>query len=137
MKTTKHIESLANKWFEYNLKNFSYYTESDREYSVRSFKRQLNNIKNAMLKGTFYAGVESVSASGMSRIIKLAYIKNNRLNHINQDFLLKLAACDKNGRISGCGMDMLFHAQYTLFHNLHSDYKKAHYQKRMKQYNNL
>tara|TARA_A100001201_G_scaffold4020_4_gene8577 strand:+ start:6585 stop:6806 length:222 start_codon:yes stop_codon:yes gene_type:complete len=73
----------------------------------------------------------------MSRKITLAYIHKNKLYKITDEKILSLAGCNKNGTISGCGMDMLFHAQYTLYHNLHKSYKQAHYQKRMKQYNNL
>lgn len=137
MKTTKHIEKLAEKWFNHDLKKYSFMNDSDRDYYLKNNARRLTDIKKALLKGNFYIGVQSVSSSGMSRVLKLAYIKNNRLHTINDQFLLKLAGCDKNGRIGGCGMDMCFHAQYTLFHNLHDSYKKAHYQKRMTSYNNL
>ena len=118
-------------------KNDSYTKENDREWMVDAKANQLNNIKEALLKGRFYVGVNTVSSSGMSRTLSLAYIKNNQLVHITDPEILKLAGCDKNGRISGCGMDMCFHAQYTLFQNLHSNYKQAHYQKRMADYRSL
>lgn len=138
MKITKHILKLAEATAREEIKGYHRYTEeNDLEWLKNSYAAQLNNIKEALLKGRFYAGVIKRSASGMSRTIKLAYIKNNRLYTIHNPNFLKLAGCDKNGRIGGCGMDMLFHAQYTLFHNLHSNYKQAHYQKRMPQYNNL
>ena len=98
---------------------------------------ELLNIKQALLKGRFYIGVISVSNSGMSRRVKLAYIKNNTLYAIRHPKILKLAGCNEDGRISGCGMDMLFAAQYNLFHSLHKNYKQAHYQRRMKRYNEL
>jgi len=97
----------------------------------------LTRIKNALIKGNYYTRVTSVSKSGMSRTIELAYIYKNKLRKIRDEQILSLAGVSKNGRISGCGMDMLFHAQYTLFNNLHKSYKQAHYQKRMAQYNNL
>ena len=107
---------------------------SETEY-IGYYYSELLRIKNALLKGNFYAGVKSVSRSGMSRIIKLGYTYKNKLISIRDPKILALACCDKNGRISGCGMDMLFHAQYTLFHNLHANYKRARYQTRMKNYN--
>jgi hypothetical protein len=107
-----------------------------REMSKDYILQELTRIKNALLKGKFYAGVVSVSRSGMSRKIKLAYVYKNELITIRDPKILKLAGVSSNGSISGCGMDMLFHAQYTLFHNLHRNYKRANYQNRLKPYNN-
>ena len=109
---------------------------SETDY-IGYYYSELLRIKNALLKGNFYAGVQSVSKSGMSRIIKLGYTYKNKFRSIRDPKILALACCDKNGRISGCGMDMLFHAQYSLFHNLHSNYKRANYSKRMKTYNQI
>jgi len=121
MKKDIHIYNLAKSMSETDYIGY-YYSE-------------LLRIKNALLKGNFYAGVQSVSKSGTSRIIKLGYTYKNKLISIRDPKILALACCDKNGKISGCGMDMLFHAQYTLFHNLHANYKRARYQTRMKNYN--
>jgi hypothetical protein len=129
MKTTKHIKKLAQ---EITKNEELQYIEHSKEYILK----ELTKIKNALLKGRFYAGVVSVSRSGMSRKIKLAYIYKNKLITIRDPKLLKLAGVSPKGNISGCGMDMLFHAQYTLFHNLHTNYKKANYQNRLKPYKN-
>ena len=103
--------------------------------SIKHYYTQLTKIKNALLNGRFYAGVKSVSSSGMSRIITIAYIYKNKLHTIRDPQITALACMDKKGRIGGCGMDMLFHAQYTLFNKLHRSYKEAKYQNRMKDYN--
>ena len=137
MKTTKHIKKLANALATEDLKASDYWTEEQRPQLAKWRIEELTRIKNALLKGRFYAGVDSVSRSGMSRIIRLAYIHKNKLHTIRDEEILSLAGVNKKGRIAGCGMDMLFHAQYTLFQNLHKSYKQAHYQKRMPQYNNL
>ena len=129
MNTTKHIEKLSE---ELTKNEKSQYRETSKDYILQ----ELTKIKNALLKGRFYAGVVSVSRSGMSRKIKLAYIYKNKLITIRDPKLLKLAGVSPKGSISGCGMDMLFHAQYTLFHNLHTNYKKANYQNRLKPYKN-
>ena len=109
------------------------YFKDSKSYYLTQFKQ----ILKAMTNGRFYAGVDSVSRSGMSRKIKLGYIIRNKLFWIRNPLILKLAGVDKNGRISGCGMDMLFQAQYCLFHALHKSYKQAKYQTRMKTYNAL
>jgi hypothetical protein len=129
MKTTKHIKELSR---ELTKNEEPQYRETSKDYILQ----ELTRIKNSLLNGRFYAGVVSVSRSGMSRKIKLAYVYKNELRTIRDPQILKLAGVNKNGSISGCGMDMLFHAQYTLFHNLHTNYKKANYQNRLKPYKN-
>tara|TARA_R100000231_G_scaffold26276_3_gene23809 strand:- start:8288 stop:8695 length:408 start_codon:yes stop_codon:yes gene_type:complete len=134
---TKRILSLAEADAKQTIKESSFWTEKDLNKLTQWNSEELTRIKNALLRGRFYCGVDSVSKSGMSRKIRLAYIYKNKLRKITDPYILKLAGCDKNGRISGCGMDMLFKAQYNLFQNLHRSYKEAHYQKRMPSYNNL
>lgn len=108
----------------------------DLECRARSewLYRELTQIKNAMLNGRFYIRVESVSRTGMSRVVSMAYIHQNKLIHIHQKAILGLAGCDKNGRIGGCGMDMLFAAQYNLFASLCPNHR---YQDSMRRYNEL
>lgn len=137
MKTTKHIKKLSQAIAKQEIKESNFWKDKDLNQLTDWKVKELTRIKNALLKGRFYAGVKSVSNSGMSRKIELAYIYNNKLFKIRDKEVLSLAGVSKNGRISGCGMDMLFHAQYTLFQNLHRTYKQAHYQKRMLNYNNL
>jgi hypothetical protein len=129
MEKNKHIYKLAKSMSNSRSKYL------DNDNYIGYYYSELLRIKNALLKGNFYAGVQSVSKSGMSRVIKLGYIYKNKFRSINDPQILALACCDRNGRISGCGMDMLFHAQYTLFNNLHSSYKRANYSTRMKRYN--
>lgn len=146
----KHAEKFANAELNEHLKFYrehiptSYDKESTPEAkdqylkdSSKYYGAELTRIKKALLNGRFYAGVKSVSKSGMSRTITLAYVYKNKLHTIRDKNILALAGVSENGRIGGCGMDMLFHAQYTLFNNLHRSYKEANYSKRLKQYNNL
>ena len=127
MKKTKHITELATKLHEQDCKDTNYPT------GIETYEFTLNNLKSALLDGRYYTRVESVASSGMSRTIKIGYIKNNRFYNVCDDQILRLAGCDKNGRISGCGMDMLFAAQYNLFQALCPRHR---YQDAMKQYNN-
>ena len=137
MKTTKHIKKIAFAMAKKDIKKSNFWTDKDIDRLTEWNAETLTKIKNALLNGNFYAGVKNVSSSGMSRKIKLAYIYKNKLYKITDEQILSLAGCSKDGKISGCGMDMFFHAQYTLFQNLHKTYKQAHYQKRMARYNNL
>ena len=127
----KHLPDMYDR--EKSEENQQRYFKDSQNYYLAQFKQ----ILKAMKSGRFYAGVESVSRSGMSRKIKLGYVIKNKLFHIQNPLILALAGVDKNGRISGCGMDMLYHAQYCLFHALHKSYKQAKYQTRMKTYNAL
>ena len=153
MKSTKHIKQLAEKLTKEDLQehlNFyrqnishAYEKENTEERKNQFFNTtykerltQLNDIKKALYNGSFYMRVVSVSKSGMSRKIQFAYIKKNKLITIVDKKILSLSACSKDGRVYGCGMDMLFHSQYTLFINLHKSYKKANYTKNLKQYLN-
>jgi len=137
MKTTKRIKDLSLAMAKEDIKKANFWKEKDLDQLTKWNAETLTKIKNALLNGRFYASVQSVSRSGMSRTIKLGYIYKNRMHIIKDKFILSLAGCNAKGSISGCGMDMLFHAQYNLFINLHNNYKEAHYQKRMKQYNNF
>tara|TARA_R100000388_G_scaffold31667_4_gene24793 strand:+ start:914 stop:1327 length:414 start_codon:yes stop_codon:yes gene_type:complete len=137
MKTTKRIKNLSLAMAEEEIKKSGFWTDKEKDQLTKWNAEILTNIKNALLKGRFYASVVSVSKSGMSRKIKLGYIYKNKLHIIRDKQILSLAGVNANGSISGCGMDMLFQAQYNLFINLHNNYKEAHYQKRMQQYNNF
>lgn len=81
---------------------------------------------------TVYTVLRSVARSGMSRHIDLYVIRNNEPRWITR------LACKATGvmhfderkdcaRISGCGMDMGFHAVYSLSHVLHSPADRAGY----------
>jgi len=98
---------------------------------TNSVETMLARILAAMKDGRYYTRVESVSKSGMSRVISIGWIENNQMCHA-PDYVYRLAGCDKNNRIGGCGMDMLFAAQYNLFTTLAT--KRTPYQKHMKSY---
>ena len=102
--------------------------------SAEVLYKVLIDLKQALLKGNYYTMVTSVARSGMSRIIIIGYIKNNKWHRITTPTILNLAAVDKNGRIHGCGMDMLFVAQYNLFIKLCPNHR---YQNSMPNYKSL
>jgi len=133
MKTTKHIIKLAAAQAKKDIKESTYYSDQDLDWLTENNAKHFTEVKEALLKGRYYTCVTSVSSSGMSRTIKIKYIKNNRLNHVSCD-LYEIAGCDSSHRIKGCGMDMLFQAQYNIFTALCPN---MNYTKKMKQYNNL
>ena len=114
---TAHAKKKKNTWF-------------DADYCRSS----LLLLREGLLTGNYWTAVRSVSASGMSRIIVVSVLANNEFFTITQPEILDLASIDKNGRISGCGMDMLFAAQHSFFHFLCPD---KDYTKEMPRYRDL
>lgn len=131
--TMKHLNALAEQMTKNDFKQYNWMKEENRQAYFDSNLKELKAVRKALLSGRYYTGVESVASSGMSRIIKIAYIADNKLHGVGDD-IYKLAGCDKNHRISGCGMDMLFAAQYNLFRALCPEMR---YQNKMQRYNSL
>lgn len=88
--------------------------KSDQYISEEYAERVLTEVLEALKEGRYYTSVVSVAKSGMSRVIKIAYVKDDELNKAPH-FVYKLAGTNNAHRISGCGMDMLFAAQYNLW----------------------
>ena len=109
----KHLTAIATEQVKIDSKRYEFIANSPDAW-IESNLNELYKVRNALLKGNYYTRVDSVSKSGMSRTIVIKYIKDNEL-HCCSDLIYKLAGCDKNNRIGGCGMDMLFTAQYNLF----------------------
>jgi hypothetical protein len=102
------------------------YFTSKKDYTTLSDweKQHIKYTYNAIIKGAIIADVVSVSKSGISRRIKFYYIKDNKIvratNAIN--FLLNKGykyIHNEGLRVSGCGMDMIFHTLYNCI-----EYKK-------------
>lgn len=72
-----------------------------------------NELATAINEGRIVANVTSVARSGMSRKIKFALIKDNRLYPCTHNFAealgYKLTDRDEI-RVTGCGMNMIFWA---------------------------
>ena len=132
MKAPKYIKAIAQAHTEQDAKEYSFIAENMDSW-IESNIRELLNVKEAILKGRIYLGVESVSRSGMSRTIKIRYIKDNKLHNVT-DMIYSLAGCNSKRRIDGCGMDMLFQAQYNLFQALCPNHD---YRDDMPRYNEL
>lgn len=124
--TTKNTAILAdleaNKEFQKNLKKLSHHTSE-------SFLRDARQYVKAIKEGRMICTIGSVSSSGMSRTMKFVScekgIKGGR-NWYSNYFCLFVAlgftesrAKDHYFSIGGCGMDMVFHTNYTIIHRLH------------------
>ena len=74
---------------------------------------------------TVYTTVTHVSRSGMSRNIKVTFIKDNEPLHLSWSVAHALGwSMDKDRntvKVSGCGMDMGFHLVYCLSYALFPD----------------
>lgn len=88
------------------------------KYQIESAKRLLPAVRRALKKNAIYATVHKVSKSGMSRTISLYIVHKNKIVCLNWafgDIFGDSITKDREVRINGCGMDMLFEANYRLF----------------------
>jgi len=103
---------------------------------------QLDNVFFVFLGGCYSFGVIYKArktalyavVGDVGRLLLESLPSSKLLNNGAPCFIYKLAGCDKNRRISGCGMDMLFAAQYNLFRALCPGKR---YQDSMARYNSL
>lgn len=98
-----------------NLKKF------DIEESI--FINQAERYISAITDGRMCCVINSVSKSGMSRTMKfIECSKSDTRYHFMQFYALfkVLGFSNKEDyfRINGCGMDMVFHTNYTIIRNL-------------------
>lgn len=118
-KIKENIDS--NKEISKRLKNESYYNQ---DQFINDAKRYIKALK----EGRMICSIDKVSASGMSRTIKFLSCEKRSidksyiyLNYFAFFCTLAFSPADKNShyfRISGCGMDMIFHTNYTIIHTL-------------------
>lgn len=114
----KNIE--ANKEIQKNLKKLNYY---DADQFIKDCKTYIKAIKERRM----LCIIKSVSNTGMSRVIKFSspqkstdgkfYYRNYNCLFITLGYS---EAKNQDGfRINGCGMDMIFHTNYCIIHNIH------------------
>ena len=112
-----------------NEKTLNKALQNEKYYNVLSFINDAERYIDAIKEGRVICSIGSVSSSGMSRTIKfLACTKNmQRKNYQYLNFfamfrVLGYTPAGKYGdyfRINGCGMDMIFHTNYSIIHKLH------------------
>ena len=101
---------------------------SQNYYSIESFIKDAQRYIKAIEERRMICNILSVSSSGMSRTIKFLSCEKNKNNkefyfsNYNQFFNVlgytKSRSNDFAFTISGCGMDMIFHTNYTNIHRL-------------------
>ena len=111
----------------------TYNKKQDNEYmkvSMESFIKEAKRYVKAIKEHRMICNIGKVSSSGMSRNIKFlemakckTYDKKTRygLSNFYQFFNVMQYTPVKDSdyfRIGGCGMDMIFHTNYTIIHNL-------------------
>jgi len=113
----KAIES--NKEIQKGIKKLSHFSNED-------FYNNAERYINAVRENRVICSIGSVSRSGMSRTMKFmeCSMGENRANWYNFHALfLALGFSVSRSQndyftISGCGMDMVFHTNYTIIHQL-------------------
>jgi len=121
MKTTITNNIAANKELTKGINKVTY-------YSVEQFISDAERYTRAIKENRVICNIGSVSRSGMSRTIKFVECgkptnEGERFNYYN--FYAFMSALGFTRRkdsdyftISGCGMDMIFHTNYTIIHRL-------------------
>jgi hypothetical protein len=113
--------------------NKELYSAIIKQYSVDTFMDDCKRYISAIKQGRIICNIESVSRSGMSRNIKFLECAKTRSGFRYLQFWSFFKALGftetpsrNNGwgrsetfRIHGCGMDMIFHTNYTIIHKLH------------------
>lgn len=111
-----------------NDKTIMKFVNNNSFYSVETFIQQAERYIKAIEQGRMINSIGSVSKSGMSRTIK--FIECNKSKNSNHHNFLNFfsffkalgysEARSQNGyfTVSGCGMDMIFHTNYTNIHVL-------------------
>jgi hypothetical protein len=94
-------------------------------YTPENFLTDAKDYINAIKSGRMFCIIESVSASGMSRVIKFHSFQGTTKHGYYRQYwcffrvLGYTQAKNSDGfRINGCGMDMIFHTNYTIIHDL-------------------
>lgn len=102
--------------------------ESKKEQEKKEHAEAFNfllDVFNSQERPTAYTILKSVSASGMSRTMKVVTYHNGQVIDLTW-YVAKMGIgtlTEKNGqrvlRVDGCGMDMGFHIVYTLSYVLY------------------
>lgn len=115
--TDKKINAISK---EYNLSTQKKYGISELDIFLENVQRYIKAIR----EGRMLCIVDSVSKSGMSRTLRFlecSGTKKKGFNYLNFFTLFDtLGYKAKHGsqsfRVTGCGMDMIFHTNYSIIH---------------------
>lgn len=96
-------------------------------YGIESFEKDAAEYIKAIKERRMLCTIKSVSNSGMSRNIKFHSCQKTKTGYYFRNYWTFFktlgytpASSDRDTfRIGGCGMDMIFHTNYTIIHKLH------------------
>lgn len=120
MKNSVITKVEADKELQKNLKKLNHY--SNQQF-IDDAKKYISAIKQRRM----LCIIKSVSSTGMSRVIKFNSCEAGRdknsfwyRQYICLFIMLGYGKETDNGgfRINGCGMDMIFHTNYSIIHQL-------------------
>jgi len=120
-KKERFLKKLNSNQYKWLLKNI----EKQNYYSIDQFFSDCERYVKAIREGRVICSIGSVSNSGMSRTIKFLECTRGRqqYNYLNFFVFFKVLGYTEAGRykdhyfrINGCGMDMIFHSNYTNIH---------------------
>ena len=105
----------------------AYNKNQKHELSLDDFVMNAKRYIAACKQGRLMCSIDSVSASGMSRTLKFVEMNGNKKNGFyvyNFWVLFKILGFQEVKhsdyfRVHGCGMDMVFHTNYSIIHDLH------------------
>lgn len=99
--------ALFGKWYDDPHNTIKKVVENKEEHknAILGYIETFVVIKDAIKNGQFYAGIASVSASGLSRKLFLAFYHKDRLLEVTE-FGYYLSGCNRKRRHSGCGYDV-------------------------------
>jgi len=96
-------------------------------YSLEDFAIDAISYAKAVKSGRMICVIHSVSASGMSRVLSFKACEKSKTgyNYRQFAFMFKVLGYTETKkysgqfRVSGCGMDMVFHTNYCIMHDLY------------------
>ena len=94
-------------------------------YSVAQFQSDAKRYIKAIIDGRMNCRIIRVSSSGMSRVLKFTSCEKGKHGYAYMQYYCLFLALgftkasnDDGFRINGCGMDMVFHTNYTIIGRL-------------------
>ena len=114
----KRIRKQAKKTI---LKNI----ENDKEIKKIEYFDFYDNAQRyikAIKQGRMICSIDTVSRSGMSRTLKFMEFQKSNIYNFHAFFIALKFNQVKNSdyfRVYGCGMDMVFHTNYSIIHRLY------------------
>lgn len=108
----------ANKEIMKNLKKLNHYSADMLLNDMKAYVKAIKERRMLCI-------IESVSASGMSRVLKFNACEGKKGQFNYRQFRCLFIALGyseaKNSygfRVNGCGMDMVFHTNYSIIHDI-------------------